>query len=63
MNQEFNKIAFASFEKCNINELKQEAIKLFNNCADEAGDVFDVLMQYLETKMNEVEFISFCQSM
>lgn len=63
MNNEFNKIAFSKFEKCNINELKQEAVKLFNDCTDEAGYVFDVLMQYLETKMNEVEFISFCKSM
>ena len=63
MNNEFNKIAFSKFENCNINELKQEAVKLFNDCTDEAGYVFDVLMQYLETKMNEVEFISFCKSM
>jgi hypothetical protein len=63
MNKEFSKIAFSSFEKCSISELKQEAVKLFDNCSNEAGDVFDALMQYLESKMSEAEFILFCQSM
>lgn len=54
---------FQKFAQCPINELKEEAVKLMDNFEDGATIVFNILLDYLETKMTEEEYTEFCDSL
>lgn len=49
--------------KMEISDLKEQAVKMFNSTEDYAGDVLSALLNALELKIAEVEFIKFCEAM
>lgn len=55
--------AFKKFDLCKVEELKAEAKKLMDNHEDGAGVAFVILLDYLETKMTETEYVEFCDNL
>jgi len=43
-------------------ELKANIVKMYNNMEEYAGIILDALLQVLETRITENEFIMFCDS-
>jgi hypothetical protein len=64
MNYEtFKTIAYSKFQKCKIEDLKKEAVRLMDDFSEGANLTFNVLLSYLEEKMSETEYIKFCEAL
>ena len=46
-----------------VADLKLQAVEMFNSVEAYAGDVLNALLNALELKLSEQEFISFCEAM
>ena len=55
--------AFKKFDLCKIEDLKSEAKNLMTNFEDGAGVAFVILLDYLEAKMTETEYVEFCDNL
>ena len=45
-----------------VTDLKEQATKMFKSAEEYAGDVLNSLLNALELKVSEEEFINFCNS-
>ena len=55
--------AFKGFAAYSIEDLKKRLVELMNNHEQGAAIVFNILLDYLESKMPEAEFVAFCDSL
>ena len=55
--------AFKGFAAYSIEDLKKRLVELMNSHEQGAGIVFNILLDYLESKMPESEFVAFCDSL
>lgn len=55
--------AFKGFDNYSIEDLKKRLFDLMNSTEQGSGIVFNILLDYLESKMPEAEFVAFCDSL
>lgn len=46
-----------------VADLKEQAIKMMNSVESHASDVLNALLNALESKVSEEEFVAFCDAM
>lgn len=49
--------------KMSMDEVSEIAARMCNDMRDEAGDVLTAALAVLETKMNEADFVRFCNKL
>lgn len=59
----FNQIATQELSKLSTDELLETAKKLFTDYSTAADKVFNVIINILENRLPENEFVKFCDSL
>lgn len=60
---DFKAIAKAKLEKLSVPDLKQQAIELSTKLDNSSSMVLESILDVLESKMDESEFVAFCDSL
>lgn len=61
--KEFTAKATEKFNQCSTSDLIQTAKKLNNDLSDVASYMLDAVLEILMDRMNDSEFVAFCDSL